>query len=80
MSRSFRWLPHEGRRHAVSARLEVRDEGVTLCGIGLVVPSSPAYPQWCWPTCAGCDLAWREHEGIQPYPRPTGRGLEESGR
>ncbi|MBP2336284.1 hypothetical protein JOF41_002462 [Saccharothrix coeruleofusca] len=77
--REFRWLPHAGRRHAIPTELAAFDEGRTLCGIAVTVPNRPLprIPDWCWPTCAGCDLAWRTSEGIPAYPRsgrsPSGK-------
>lgn len=82
--RRFRWLPHSGRRHAIPAELAALDEGRTLCGVTVTVPSRPLprAPHWCWPTCDACDLAWRAHEGIPAYPRPRRgpRALRGSGK
>ncbi|WP_189225991.1 zinc finger protein [Saccharothrix coeruleofusca] len=73
MGRDFRWLPHTGRRHAISTDLLPGDTGQTLCALPLIVPRrSPPKTDWCWPTCPDCDLHWRRHEGIPPYPRPHG--------
>jgi hypothetical protein len=70
VSREFRWLPHEGKRHAVEARAVARDTTATLCGEGLVIPARrPTKVEWCWPTCADCDATWRAEEGILPFPR-----------
>ncbi|MBB4967070.1 zinc finger protein [Saccharothrix violaceirubra] len=69
MKREFRWLPYEGRRHAVRAVLVAHEVGETLCGVPLVVPATSPYERWCWPTCPGCDSAWRSHEGIPAFPR-----------
>ena len=71
-SRSFRWFPFNGRRHAVSNGLVVGDGGTTLCGELVTVPhDAPSKTEWCWPTCAECDRSWRLHEGILPFPRPA---------
>ncbi|WP_433271973.1 zinc finger protein [Actinosynnema sp. CS-041913] len=68
MTRAFRWMPHDGRRHAIRSELAPREEGATLCGLPLTVPPSQSYVNWCWPTCADCDVAWRTHEGIAVFP------------
>ncbi|MFT7841812.1 zinc finger protein [Saccharothrix sp. BKS2] len=68
--RPFRWLPHDGGRHAVDVDLVAHDRATTLCGEELVIPAAPATKrEWCWPTCAECDAAWRAVEGISPFPR-----------
>jgi hypothetical protein len=71
-TRPFRWLPHEGRRHAIPDALAARDEGRTLCGVAVTVPHDPPprSPDGCWPTCRDCDVAWRESEGIPVFPWP----------
>ncbi|MEU5694922.1 zinc finger protein [Actinosynnema sp. NPDC020468] len=69
MKREFRWLPYGERRHAIRQDRVPRDDAETLCGLPLVVPITPPYPEWCWPTCQDCDRVWREREGIPPYPR-----------
>jgi hypothetical protein len=69
-SRTFRWFPYNGRRHAVPDSLVVGDSGTTLCGELVAVPhTAPSKAEWCWPTCTGCDTSWRLHEGILPFPR-----------
>ncbi|QFZ24040.1 hypothetical protein EKG83_05200 [Saccharothrix syringae] len=71
--RPFRWLPHDGRRHAVNADLVALEQAATLCGVELVVPAArPTKLEWCWPTCSDCDAAWRAAEGILPFPRQEG--------
>ncbi|MFT7841113.1 zinc finger protein [Saccharothrix sp. BKS2] len=67
--RPFRWLPHDGRRHAIPDQLAAHEEGQTLCGVAVTVPHLPLprCPDWCWPTCMTCDRAWRAHEGIPIY-------------
>ncbi|MFD0201434.1 MULTISPECIES: zinc finger protein [Saccharothrix] len=69
-TRAFRWFPHDGYRHALDDTLVPGDTGSTLCGESVVIPRTPqpAYPNWCWPTCATCDASWREHEGIPAFP------------
>lgn len=76
MARNYRWQPHEGGRHAIPQELAVNDIGHTLCGIEVTAgpdrwPSEARY----WPTCDDCDLAWREHEGLLPWPR-KGKGVD----
>jgi hypothetical protein len=75
-ARAFRWFQHDGRRHAISNRLLVGDDGATLCGVPITVPPTPPpLIARCWPTCGECDVAWRTHEGIPVFPRPrTGTG------
>lgn len=71
--RLFRWLPHDGQRHAIGADLLARDQAATLCGEELVIPADPpTKSEWCWPTCPDCDAAWRAAEGILPFPRRGG--------
>ncbi|MBM7863148.1 zinc finger protein [Lentzea nigeriaca] len=68
----FRWMPHEGLRHAILDELTRGQLVETLCG-------DPFVPQefslWrdkiCWPTCWDCDGVWRESEGILPWPRKS---------
>ncbi|ONI92953.1 hypothetical protein ALI22I_00980 [Saccharothrix sp. ALI-22-I] len=70
--RPFRWLPHNGRRHAINADATPDDHTATLCGEELTVPASRATKdEWCWPTCPRCDAAWRTAEGIPTFPRRT---------
>ncbi|ACU37532.1 hypothetical protein Amir_3647 [Actinosynnema mirum DSM 43827] len=71
--REFRWLPHDGRRHAIPDRLDVGDEGQTLCGVRLTVPRRAGWKSSAglWPTCADCDCAWREREGISRFPQSS---------
>lgn len=70
MARSYKWQPHEGARHAIPRKLAVNNVGHTLCGVE-VTAGSDKWPDEarCWPTCAECDLAWRAHEDILPWPR-----------
>ncbi len=71
MTRAFRWMPHDGRRHAIRSRYAPRDDAETLCGLPLTVPhDQQPYAHWCWSTCEECDNAWRAHEGIPAFPRP----------
>ncbi|MGW6928442.1 zinc finger protein [Lentzea sp. NPDC054927] len=70
MVRSYKWQPHDEGRHAIPQELGVDDVGHTLCGIEVTAgpdrwPNEARY----WPTCNECDLAWRESEGILPWPR-----------
>lgn len=69
-ARAFRWFPHDGLRHAIRDELVACDEGETLCGLRVTVPHDPQpkIPDWCWPTCTGCDRCWRAHEGIPVFP------------
>ncbi|MBB5960201.1 hypothetical protein FHS29_006824 [Saccharothrix tamanrassetensis] len=69
MTRAFRWMPHDGRRHAIRSDRAPRDHADTLCGLPLTVPHAQPYVHWCWPTCPACDTAWRAHEGIAAFPR-----------
>ncbi|MEU4449508.1 zinc finger protein [Actinosynnema sp. NPDC050801] len=71
-TRPFRWLPYEGRRHAIPDCMAANDDGQTLCGVAVRVPHDPPprCPDGCWPTCPNCDDAWREHEGIPLFPWP----------
>ncbi|GAA3858644.1 hypothetical protein GCM10022243_25370 [Saccharothrix violaceirubra] len=64
--RDFRWLPHDGNRHAIPYTLSSGETGSTLCGLAVTVPrrSPPQFPDGCWPTCETCDASWRRHEGI----------------
>ncbi|HWO67240.1 MAG TPA: zinc finger protein [Umezawaea sp.] len=66
---TFKWLPHCGRRHAVSASLGAGEAGQTLCGDPVEPPRDPWRPKNCWPTCAVCDAVWRREVGILPWPR-----------
>src|SRR5215212_7296430 len=70
MTRSYKWQPHHGTRHALPKSLTEGDAGRTLCDIEVTAksdewPESERY----WPTCSACDLAWREEEQILPWPR-----------
>ncbi|GGP78869.1 zinc finger protein [Saccharothrix coeruleofusca] len=69
--REFRWLPHEGLRHAIPDALTADQRGRTLCGVPVTVPrvTPPAFPDGCWPTCRSCDAEWRKREGIPSFPR-----------
>jgi hypothetical protein len=71
-ARAFRWLPYDGKRHAIPDTLAANDEGETLCGVEVRVPHDPPHrcPDGCWPTCHDCDVIWREYEGIPVFPRP----------
>lgn len=57
-SRTFRWLPAGGRRHAVpGGRVTPGEEITTLFGELVTVPTQrlePTSPEWMWPTCVGC--------------------------
>ena len=69
MTRSYKWQPHDGARHALSKSLTEGDPGSTLCGIEVTAKSD----EWLeaeryWPTCSSCDLTWREKEQILPWP------------
>ncbi|WP_093602833.1 zinc finger protein [Lentzea waywayandensis] len=70
MVRSYKWQPHDEGRHAIPQELAVNHVGHTLCGIE-VTAGSDRWPNDAryWPTCNECDLAWRESEGILPWPR-----------
>ncbi|QFZ19572.1 zinc finger protein [Saccharothrix syringae] len=69
--RPFRWLPHDGQRHAVKEDAVAFEDTATLCGEELTIPAAhPTKTQWCWPTCTTCDTVWRQHEGIPLFPRP----------
>ncbi|MET8763423.1 zinc finger protein [Lentzea sp. NPDC004782] len=70
MARTYKWQPHKGGRHAIPQALAVNDAGHTLCGIE-VTAGSDRWPDESryWPTCDECDLAWRDHEGLPPWPR-----------
>jgi hypothetical protein len=71
VTRPFRWLPHGGARHAVPIDLLPGDAGRTLCDADVVVPRQGCGKrEWCWPTCPGCDSAWRVREGIPARTRP----------
>lgn len=70
MARKYKWHPWAGRRHAVPRSLVANDVGQTLCEIEMTAgpdrwPDATRY----WPTCPECDLAWRGHEGLPPWPR-----------
>lgn len=76
MVRSYKWQPHDEGRHAIPQELAVNEVGRTLCGIEVTAgpdkwPDEARY----WPTCTACDLAWRESEGILPWPR-NGHGSD----
>lgn len=67
-SEPFRWFPAAGARHAVPRGLvEPGVTGDTLCGAEVVVPKDPPpkYPDGLWPTCPGCDVAWREDRTLR---------------
>ncbi|WP_211269305.1 zinc finger protein, partial [Saccharothrix syringae] len=50
--RPFRWLPHDGQRHAVKEGTVAFEDTATLCGEELTIPAAhPTKTQWCWPTC-----------------------------
>ncbi|MEV0676326.1 zinc finger protein [Actinosynnema sp. NPDC050436] len=69
MTRAFRWMPHDGRRHAIRREPVAGEDAATLCGLPLTVQHTQSYVHWCWPTCPDCDAAWRAHEGIAGFPR-----------
>jgi len=74
-ARPFRWLPLAGSRHAIRCELVAGDVDKTLCGVPLTVPRGcSSNVQWCWPTCAACDAAWRRFEGIPLFPRQEVEG------
>ena len=66
MPSPFRWMPHDGKRHAISTEALPGAETETLCGVELVRPmaSPPKYPDWLWPECQLCNDRWRQAEGI----------------
>ncbi|ATE52812.1 zinc finger protein [Actinosynnema pretiosum] len=69
--RPFKWIPHDGGRHAISINSHPGDDTQALCGVDVPKPAGPLpVLARCWPTCQSCDTAWREHEGIPTYPRP----------
>ncbi|QFZ20440.1 zinc finger protein [Saccharothrix syringae] len=64
---SFRWLPYEGKRHAVHRGLQPGDDGETLCGTAVSpVPERTPVSEWpaSWHECPGCDGEWRQREEI----------------
>ncbi|GAA1313696.1 zinc finger protein [Saccharothrix xinjiangensis] len=68
--RPFRWQPHDHQRHAVAEDALAYQDTTTLCGKALTIPATHlGKEEWCWPTCPGCDTAWRLHEGIPLFPR-----------
>lgn len=75
MVRGFKWQPHHGARHAIPRQLAVNQVGRTLCDVE-VRARSDTWPDEarCWPTCRACDLAWRAHEHILPWPRSERAG------
>ncbi|WP_184671975.1 zinc finger protein [Saccharothrix violaceirubra] len=81
-SRQFRWLPHEGHRHAVQTDLVAGRGGTTLCGLAVTAPTHPPprYPDGCRPTCALCDAAWRRAEGIpiRAEGRPSAKSVADA--
>ena len=79
MTRSYKWQPHDGARHALPRSLAEGDPGSTLCGIE-VTAKSDEWPETerYWPTCSACDLAWREEEQILPWPRDGKLPMTES--
>ncbi|WP_439659531.1 zinc finger protein [Lentzea sp. HUAS TT2] len=70
MPRAFKWQPHDGERHAIPRTLVPNAVGRSLCDIELTAGSDvwPPHERW-WPTCQICDRAWRDAEGILPWPR-----------
>lgn len=70
MARIYKWQPHGGGRHAIPTALAVNEVGHTLCGVA-VTAGSDSWPDEArfWPTCDVCDLVWRKHEGLLPWPR-----------
>ncbi|GLY49973.1 zinc finger protein [Lentzea sp. NBRC 102530] len=70
MVRSYKWQPHDKWRHAIPHALAVDEVGRTLCNIRVAAgPDKWPNEARFWPTCPECDLAWRESEGILPWPR-----------
>ena len=71
--RPYRWIPHDGNRHAVTVALGPGDHALTLCGLPLDIPAEPppAWPDDCWPECSTCDEQWRVAEGIPTRHRQT---------
>ena len=65
-------MPHDGLRHAIHDEPAGERLLETLCGDPFV-PQEPDL--WTnknvWPTCWDCDGAWRENEGILPWPRKS---------
>ncbi|WP_204845752.1 zinc finger protein [Saccharothrix algeriensis] len=60
----FRWYPHDGVRHAIPADLRPGDDGETLCGEPVTLPS--VLPLLgIEPECAQCDDSWRKAVGIR---------------
>ncbi|MFC0434403.1 zinc finger protein [Kutzneria buriramensis] len=55
-TRTFRWLPACGKRHAVpGGRVEPGEEITTLVGERVTVPLQRlGSTEWTWPTCVGC--------------------------
>jgi len=39
--RPYRWIPHDGNRHAVTVALGPGDHALTLCGLPLDIPAEP---------------------------------------
>ncbi|GAA3459275.1 zinc finger protein [Saccharothrix longispora] len=71
--RPFRWLPHNGKRHAVKEDAVACEETTTLCGEEVTIPAGRlGKEEWSWPTCRDCDAAWRAAEGILPIPHQLG--------
>ncbi|WP_442912733.1 zinc finger protein [Kutzneria sp. CA-103260] len=54
--RTYRWLPADGRRHAVPAGpVGPGNEITTLIGERVTVPTQRlGSTEWTWPTCEGC--------------------------
>jgi hypothetical protein len=55
-TRTYRWLPAGGRRHAVPGdRVKPGEEITTLVGERVTVPLQRlGSTEWTWPTCVGC--------------------------
>ncbi|WP_211762673.1 zinc finger protein [Kutzneria sp. CA-103260] len=83
-TRTYRWLPADGKRHAVpGGRVVPGDEIATLVGERVTVPTQRLGPtEWTWPTCLDC---WNEakkcthvslaglavHQGAAPETPPA---------
>jgi hypothetical protein len=60
--RTYRWLPADGKRHAVpGGQVEPGEEIRTLVGESVTVPAQRlGSTEWTWPTCVPC---WDEAKG-----------------
>ena len=54
--RTYRWLPADGKRHAVpGGRVKPGEEITTLVGERVTVPTQRlGSTEWTWPTCRAC--------------------------